>query len=488
MRVYVLVTTIVGAAIGPAQAQPARAPLTAGTTAITHVAVIPLDRESVLPDRTVLIRDGRIVAIEPAGSFAVPRGARPIDGRGKYLIPGLADVHTHLYSDHEIPDSLGRYEVGVLLANGITAARLMIGTPGQLALRRSIEAGHVVGPHLWSASPQLTGRPDDNARVVTTPVQARAAVAEVQAAGYDFVKITNFIPDRATYDAIIDEARKRSIRVDGHVEPTIGVPHALRSGQNLQHLDGYLEAVLADSAPMRASVTQYDVFKLENWKSLDYLDDRKIGWIAGLTARSGVWVTPTLTIFNNAFAVPQSEEEIEARPEWALMPASLRTLYLRARAEYWSPAAMAVRTPARRARYIEVRNRIAKAISDSGGKILAGSDSPEWFFGYGWTLHRELQSLVTAGLTPYQALTAATRSPAVFLGASSEWGTIATGKRADLVILTANPLDDIRNTSAIAAVAIGGRWFEKPALDSMVAVAVQRITGGGQRSPAARGR
>jgi hypothetical protein len=472
------------ALVGSAAAQPARAPLVPGTTAITHVVVIPMDRESTLPDRTVLIRDGRIVAVEPAGSFAVPAGARVVDGRGKYLIPGLADVHMHLYSDNEIPDSLGRYEVGVLLANGITAARLMIGAPGQLALRRAIESGRIVGPHLWSASPQLTGRPDVNARVVTTPEQARAAVDEVVAAGYDFVKITNFITDRATYDAIIDEARQRSIRVDGHVEPSIGVPHALESGQNLQHLDGYLEAVLADSAPMRESVTQFNVFKLENWKSLDYLDDRKIGWIAGLTARSGVWVTPTLTIFNNAFAVPQSDEEVQARPEWALMPAGLRTMYLRAKAQYWSAPGMAVRTPARRARFIEVRNRIAKAISDSGGKILAGSDSPEWFFGYGWTLHRELQSLVTAGLTPFQALTAATRNPAIFLGAASEWGTIATGMRADLVLLTANPLEDIRNTSAIAAVAIGGRWFQRPALDSMVSVAAARLGSGLQRSPA----
>src|SRR5262249_18333046 len=151
------------------------------------------------------------------------------------------------------------------------------------------------------------------------------------------------------------------------------------------------------------SVTQFNVFKLENWKSLDYLDDRKIGWIAGLTARSGVWVTPTLTIFNNAFAVPQTDEEVKARPEWALMPASLRAMFLRAKAQYWTPGAMAARPPARRARFIEARNRLTKAIADSGGKILAGSDSPEWFFGYGWTLHRELQSLVTAGLTPFQA-------------------------------------------------------------------------------------
>jgi len=458
----------------PAGAQPARAPLARGALVITNVTVVPMTADTVLRGRTVLVRDGRIAAISSAAA-AIPADARRIDGSGKFLIPGLADMHTHLYSDDEVPDSLGKYEVGVLLANGITAARLMIGTPAQLTLRREIQAGHVLGPQLWSASPQLTGRRDVNARVVTTPEQARAAVTEVADAGYDFVKITNFISSRPVYDAIMDEARRRRIRVDGHVDPAIGIPHALESGQHLQHLDAYLEAALADSAPMRASVTQYDVFKLENWRSLDYIDDRKLDALAGLTARARAWVTPTLTIFNNAFAVEQTEDEIRARPDWALMPAKLRDRYLRARAQYWTDAAKAVRTPARRERYVAARNRLTKAIVDSGGRILAGSDAPEWFFGYGFTLHRELENLVRAGLTPYQALVAATRNPAEFLGATSEWGTLEVGKRADFVLLRANPLEDIRNTTAIDAVALGGRWLESSELERMVSLATREL-------------
>jgi len=128
-------------------------------------------------------------------------------------------------------------------------------------------------------------------------------------------------------------------------------------------------------------------------------------------------------------------------------------------------------------RYVEVHNRLVKAIADSGGKIMAGSDTPEWFFGYGWTIHRELESLVATGLTPYQAIAAATRTPAEFLRASKEWGTIERGKRADLLLLEANPLEDIRNTARIAAVVMGGRWLGREERERMIAEAVERLGG-----------
>jgi imidazolonepropionase-like amidohydrolase len=126
---------------------------------------------------------------------------------------------------------------------------------------------------------------------------------------------------------------------------------------------------------------------------------------------------------------------------------------------------------------VEVRNRAVKAVQDSGGKLIAGSDTPEWFHMYGWGLHRELQALVKAGLTPMQALAAATVNPAEFFGASQEWGTIEPGKRADLVLLTANPLDDIANTMKIDAVAIGGRWLARSELDALIANGARLITG-----------
>lgn len=463
----------------PLAAQASRGALARGTFAVTNVSVVPMTRDTVLADATVLVRDGRIAAVGPASRVRVPAGARRIDGRGKFLVPGLADVHTHLFSDDSAMahDSVAPYELGVMVANGVTATRLMIGTPEQLALRRDVREGRVVGPQLWVSSPQLAGRPYDNGIAVTTPEEARAAVRRVAEAGYDFVKLTLFIPP-PVYDAVVDEAARRGIRVVGHVEPQVGVARALAAGQPIEHLDAYLEAVLADSAASRPGLTQQGVFRAENWRSIDHVDEAKIAEVAALTARApgwGKWASPTLNVFNDAFAIGPTEEEIRARPEWAVLPERHRTAYMGYRPRYWSGPAAEARTPERRRRYVEVRNALVKAIADAGGKVLAGSDTPEWLHLYGFGLHRELAALVSAGLTPYQALEAATRNPAEFLEADSEWGTIEPGKRADLVLLAADPLEDIRNTTRIDAVSLGGRWMDRPELDRMIADAARRL-------------
>jgi imidazolonepropionase-like amidohydrolase len=452
--------------------QASRGALSPGAFAITDVTVVPMTGDTVIRDATVLVRDGRIVAVGATRNVQVPSGVRRIEGRGKYVIPGLADMHAHLYSDGDVPDSLAKYELGVMVANGVTATRFMIGTREHFTLRRDVEAGRIVGPQLWLASPQFTGQEDVNSRVVTTPEDARKAVKEMADLGYDFVKLTLFITP-PVYDAIVSEAKRQGIRVVGHVDPEVGVARALAAGQQIEHLDNYLESVLADSAPMRTSVSDRGLFRLKNWESLDYVDDAKVARIAGATARAGNYTCPTLTVFKKAFALGQSEEEIKARPDWGIMPPELRALYLGAREKYWKNPA----TEARRMRWVQVRDRLVKAIADSGGKIMAGSDTPEWFFGYGWTLHRELESLVAAGLTPYQALAAATRNPAEFLRASKEWGTIEPGKRADLVLIAGNPLEDIRNTSRIEAVSVGGRWLDAAERERMIRAAADRLGG-----------
>ena len=446
-----------------------------GTIVIRNVAVIPMTSDTLIPNATVVVENGRIAEVRSGRLANTPRGARVIDGSGKYLIPGLTDMHTHLFSDGEfVHDSAGASELAVMLANGVTTARLMIGTPEQLALREAVAAGRIVGPTLWVASPQLTGRPSENAMVVTTAEQARAAVSNAKAAGYDFIKITQFITT-PVYEAIIAEAKVRGIKVVGHVDPEFGVGRALAAAQEIEHLDGYFEATLADNAPMKVSVTQGGLFRGANWLSLDFIDDHKVDSIAGATARAGVFVGPTHNIFNTAFAIGETEALVSSRPDWRIWPPKLREGYLRAHRAYWDSTRTPQRTRARMQRYVEVRNRLLKAIQDSGGKILAGSDTPEWFHSYGWALHRELQSLVAAGLTPRQALAAATSTPAEFLGVSSHSGTISRGKRADLLLLSANPLTDIRNTEKIEAVVISGRWLDRSQLDTMLADAVTKI-------------
>lgn len=442
--------------------------------AFTNVTVIPMDRERVLRDQTVLVRDGRIMAMGPAAGVPVPVEARRVDGAGKFLVPGFADMHTHLLSDGAVPDSLAPYELGVMLANGVTTARLMVGTPEQIPLRAAVARGEVLGPALFIASPQFAGRaygePYFNGRVVTTQEQARAAVREVADAGYDFVKLTIFITPEV-YDAVTDEARRVGIRVIGHVDPQVGLARALAAGQQIEHLDSYFEAVLAADAPMTGSVSNHLVYRPAAWESVDWLDDARIDSVGRATAAAGVWSTPTLTFFKRAFGTGMTDEEIQSHPGYALLPDSLRRTMNEGRAFFWATPPSAER----RARYVEARNRIVRAIHGAGGRILAGSDSPEWYLLYGWTLHRELEALVDAGLSPWAALEAATRNPAEWLGTLEESGTVEPGKRADLVLLDADPLADIRNTQRIAGVMRAGRWMDAAELSRMIAVSTAKL-------------
>jgi imidazolonepropionase-like amidohydrolase len=446
-----------------AQSAAGRTALAPGVVAITGATVVTMTRDSVLRDATVLVRDGRIAAVGPAARVQVPAGARRIDGRGKFVVPGLADMHAHLYADEWVADSVAPAELGVMLAHGVTTARLMIGTAVHRDLRRRIERGALVGPQLYIASPQVSGDSAVNTYVVRSPEEARRAVGLAAHSGYDFVKLTtNITPE--IYDALVAAAAERRIPLVGHVDPRVGVARALGARQQIEHLDNYMESVLADSAPSRASVSDVGAYRAANWATLDHVDDRKVEAIAGATARAGVHVTPTLAFFHLWFATEQSDSVVRARPDYAHIPARMRTLYERARSRYWQTPPSATR----RARYVAVRNRLVRAIVDSGGHVMAGSDAPGGLMGYGWTMHRELEMLVAAGLTPWQALAAATTVPARWLGAEREWGSIAPGRRADLVLLDADPLRDIRNTTRIAAVLIGGRVLERPMLDESI--------------------
>jgi CubicO group peptidase (beta-lactamase class C family)/imidazolonepropionase-like amidohydrolase len=441
--------------------------------AFINVNVIPMDRDRVLKNQMVVVRDGRIAEIRDAAGNQAPKEAQVIDGRGKYLIPGLIDMHTHLFSDEDFPDNLAGDELAVMVANGVTTVRLMIGTPEHLALRAKIARGELHGPSIYVASPEFTGRKPVgifNGRSVTTPDEARRAVRECKASGYDFIKLTTQIT-RPVYDAVTETAKAEGIRVVGHVDLQVGLSHALAAGQQIEHLDSYMEAVLRDDSPIKVSVSDVGVWRKPNWVSLDYIDERKVSEVTKATAQAGVYSTPTLTFFKLSFAVEQSEDDLRSRPDYPFFPGKHRESRFAAHRRFWTDPP----TRERRQRYISIRNRLVKGIHDAGGKIMAGSDTPELFLLYGYTLHRELQSLVEAGLTPYAALAAATRTPAEYLRADDTRGTIAPGKQADLVLLEANPLEDISNTEKRAGVMLRGRWLPESELKETLAEIAARF-------------
>ena len=449
-------------------------PVSAQTVAFTNVSVIPMDRERVLANQTVVIKNGLIAAIGNAKNVKLPKDAVRIDGTGKYLVPGLVDMHTHLLSDSdEYPDSIGPHELRVMLANGVTTVRFMIGTPELLTLRSRSANGEIDAPTIFVASPHLTGKEQGNNFVVNTPEEARDAVRKSKAAGYDFIKVTTFVKPEV-YEAAVDEAAKQNIRVVGHADSRfVGVERAWKAKQQIEHLDGYMELLLRDDAPMKGSVSDLYIYNPENWKSFDYIDESKIPEVARRTVASNPYVNPTHHFMKNSFGRLRTEDEIRKQPDFRFYPPKVQQQWL----DFYKKNRFINTVPLeKRAHWIKLREKLIKAIYDAGGRIMTGSDTPEFLWLYGFGMHHELKALKDAGLSNYAALEAATRNPSMFLGTINMVGTIEKGKRADLLLLNANPLDDISATENRAGVMLKGKWHPQQELNGWLDESAQAIS------------
>lgn len=434
---------------------------TSRVVAFVDVNVIPMDKERVLSHQTVIVRDGVLVEIRDVKRVRIPTGAQRIDGAGKFLIPGLTDMHVHLFTDDEFPDALAEDELRVMIAYGVTTIRLMTGTPEQLVLRKKSASGEILAPAIYAASPQFTGRKSTNAHLVTTEAEGRAAVVKSKQDGYDFIKVTTYLKPEV-YEAIVDEARKQNIRVVGHADSRyVGLTRALKAKQQIEHLDSYLEALLPESSPVKGSVSDIYLYNPKNWESLDYIDESKIPAIARATVQANPFVVPTLHLFKFTVGKGRTPESFLAQPDIRFYPQKTIDLWMGVSKRYLSTAAPIEK----REKYIAIRNKLVKAIYDVGGRVMAGSDTPEWLMLYGYTLHLEMIDLRDAGLSNYAALETATRNPALFFGTLDKTGTIERGKRADVVLLEANPLNDIANTQRRVGVMVKGKYYAQAEMD-----------------------
>ena len=447
----------------------------AQTTAFVGVNVVPMDRERTLINQTVIVKNGVISEIGDAGKVKVPKDAIKVDGTGKYLIPGLVDMHTHLLSDaDDYPDSIAPDELRVMVANGVTTVRFMIGTPELLRYRGQSAKGEISAPTIWVASPHLTGREQGNNFVVKTEEEAREAIRKSKAAGYDFIKVTTYIP-APIYEAAIDEAAKQGIRVVGHADREyVTAPRAWKAKQQIEHLDGYMEQILRDDAPMKGSVSDLYMGNPKNWESIDFIDEAKIPIVAKKSVEANPFSDPTQHFFKNTFALPRSEESIRAQPDFRFYPKKVQDQWLN-----WYKRAAVINQVAleRKAKWIDARNKLIKAIHDAGGKLMTGSDTPEFLWLYGFGIHHELKALRDAGIGNYAALAAGTRNPQEFLGVLDKAGTIEKGKRADLVLLNADPLADIAATYDRAGVMLKGKYYAQAELNRWLDEIAPKIAG-----------
>jgi len=421
--------------------------------AIVGVAVIPMtEGTTILNDRTVLIRDGRIEAIGARSKVRVPAGARIIDGKGKYLMPGLADMHVHLeyIEDPEV--------LKLFVSRGVTTVRNMDGQPFILGWRGDVAAGRTIGPRIVTAGPIIDGsppaRPDNLA--VADAAAARAAVAAQAAAGYDFIKLYSNLSLDA-YSAAVAEARARGLRVAGHIPTAVGLEKALESRWSVEHLGDFASLMASQGGPPTPSWARRGLSAP--------LDQARLAALAAQLAKAKVWVVPTV-IQQDRWLAPKAEVE-----RWLAEPA-IRNI----------PAAIIAqwRTPMERisSRMDEGdwamvaqgrRNRLATiaAFHRAGVPLAVGSDTPNPFVAMGASVHQELANFVEAGLSPHEALRAATVAPARMLGLEREQGTVEAGKRADLLLLGSNPLEDVGRAAKPAGMVLAGRWFTAEELEAL---------------------
>jgi len=429
-----------------------------GSYVITDVTVVPMDSKRLLPGQTVIVRDGRIQSIGPSARIRVPAGAVRIEGRGRYLMPGLAEMHAHVPPDPKqaqwTEDVLFLYA-----ANGITFARSMLGAPHHLELRAKAARGEILSPLLYLSGPSLNGNS------VASPAAAARMVADQKAAGYDTLKIHPGL-DRARYDAIVQAARAHKISFGGHVPEAVGLARALEARQaTVDHLDGYMELLLRDGADPKvpAGLFGYDL--------VDSVDEGKIRQVARRTRQAGVWNVATDSLIHHVLLAEPSSAEMERREEMRYVPRAMLAQWKQARAGLQSQPGY---DPARARRFAAVRGKLIKALHDEGAGLLLGSDAPQWFNVPGFSLHRELDYLVAAGLTPFEALATGTRNVSRFLGTPNEFGTVQPGRRADLILLEANPLQDVSNLRRSAGVFLNGRWLPKSRIDAGLAAIADR--------------
>lgn len=450
--VFLLLCTLVSLVglAAPIAQQPA-AP--GAPVAFVGVSVIPMDRDRVIADQTVVVSASRITALGAAAQVSVPEGARRIEAHGRFLIPALAEMHAHIPPGDTVSDAEIERVLFLYAANGIGTIRGMLGHPRHLPWRDRANRGEVVSPWIYTSGPSINGNS------APTPEAAVKLVREQKAAGYDLLKIHPGV-GRDAFDAMAAEAERRDIRFAGHVPAAVGIERALQLRMwTVDHVDGYVEAL----AGAEAGTSQFFGLNL-----MGRVDRSRLPKLVEATRAAGTWIVPTEALLTH-WASLDTPEQMRQWPEMRFVPPT--TL------DQWSDMKRKITAGVSeddRTQFLTLRRDIMKALHTGGVKFLLGSDAPQTWNVPGFAIHRELQYLTEAGLSPYEALETGTRLVAEHFGTSGDRGTIAQGKRADLVLLAGNPLQDIGNTQKIEAVVLGGRLITRQEIDTRLATYAQQ--------------
>jgi Amidohydrolase family len=435
----------------------------------SHVTVIDATGSQAKPDMSVVIVGDRIAEIVPSKKLRAPKEAQVVDATGKFMIPGLWDMHVHAF-DRNLFSPL-------FIANGITGVRDMFSPlPAINQWRKEIREGTILGPHIIAAGPIVDGpKPIWPGSIAVSNVEEGIkAVNTVKQGGSDFVKVYSLLP-RDAYFAIAAEAKRQGMVFAGHVPDSVTVAEASDAGQkSIEHLTGVLLGCSSKENEIRKDVDArrqagasrtFTSSIRDQIAALDSFDNKKANELFARFAKNGTWMDPTLTVLRSIAYVGDSDFRNDPRLRY--IPG-----YLRAGMWGGDPFGLKSRTAddnASAKRVFQKSLEIVGVMKRAGVQIIAGTDTPNPFVFPGFSLHDELGLLVKAGLTPMEALQAATRNAANYLGMLDSTGTIEKGKLADLVLLDDDPLADISNTKKIKAVVVGGKFVNRVMLDEMLA-------------------
>ena len=430
-----------------------------GSYAFVDVTVISMEGPAPAPHRTVLVAGGEIVAVGPADDVTVPAGATMVDGRGRFLLPGLADMHAHIGFDYQPGQTAPRADLLLYLATGVTTVRNAAGSRELLDLAQAVANGIVPGPRLEVASPLLEGADAvwGFATQVVSAEEARAAVRRFAEEGFESIKVYHTL-SREAYKAVADEARKLGVPIFGHVPFEVGVEEALAVGQaSIEHFRGYD----IDGLP-RDVLAKDGGRSAERFASWLHMSDARMAELVRATVDAGTWNCPTFVV-NSMLINADRLDAYAEHPMAAYMPGDLVGRFRESGLE-------ALFSMESRAMLERVRPRMLTFLAElhaAGAPVMTGTDTfPSLVPGF--TLIDEIGAFVEAGLSPYEALHAATTAPARFLGAADTRGRVLPGMQADLVLLGANPLEDVDHLWQLEGVMADGRWLTRERLLSML--------------------